>query len=303
MKFIKPQMNQSFMITSAPDWPSILFQTDQTGPHKWSWTIKWGQFIKSGTATTQNNSWDAKEAISNCGGTLAVRADANKASAQISVLIRGQNPSSADVDNYLRGNVGNAGFEKIIAQESRYKHFNSSNEPIKSFDGGYGMCQLTKPVPTFEQVWNWKLNVAAGLVLFGAKRTSAITYLSQSGRSYTTDQLKYETVCRWNGGSYHEWDSTSGGWIRHPNILCDSKTGNIGWDMADDQNKGKTEEQLHKRDSGGYSKHAKDAHWKYFGPCYADHVLGAPVVAPPQVPLSSPLTRPFDPTRITTNLA
>lgn len=287
MKFTKPQMLQSFLISSAPQWPTITFQTDQKGAHKWSWTIKWRNFVKSGTSTTPGNSWDAKDEITNLGGALTVRADCNNSSAQITVAISGQNPSTAEVKSYLSGYSGSAGFEKIIGQESKFKHFNSSQEPIRSFDNGYGMCQLTNPPPSLEQCWNWKLNITAGLALFNAKRTSAIVYLSQKNRSYTSEQLLYETVSRWNGGSYHEWDDGSGQWIRHPNILCDSRTGNIGWDMTDGQNQGKTEDQLHKRDSGGYSKHAKDAHWKYFGPCYADHVLGAPA-APPKLPPPPP---------------
>jgi hypothetical protein len=137
------------------------------------------------------------------------------------------------------------------------------------------MCQLTNPVPGFDQVWNWKLNVQAGLSLFSGKRTAAINYLTQNNRSYTNEQLMYEAVCRWNGGSYHEWDDKAGKWIRHPNILCDSATGNIGWDMDDAANKGKTEVELHKRDSASYSKPpGASAHWQYSGVCYADKVLG-----------------------------
>ena len=71
------------------------------------------------------------------------------------------------------------------------------------------MCQLTNPTPSFEQVWNWKRNVDGGLALFARKRTStsAITYLSESGRNYSPERLQRESVCRWNGGRYHEWDA------------------------------------------------------------------------------------------------
>ena len=116
------------------------------------------------------------------------------------------------------------------------------------------MCQLTTPTPTFEQVWNWKRNVDGGLALFAQKRAAAITYLSQSGRSYTDDQLRYETVCRWNCAKSPVWDQATGGWVRPSHILCDSQTGNIGWDMTLDANKGKTEAQLRARDSGSYSR-------------------------------------------------
>lgn len=130
-------------------------------------------------------------------------------------------------------------------------------------------------MPSFEQVWNWKLNIDGGLKLFEQKRTSETIYLSQLKRSYTSGQLKYETVCRWNGGSYHVWDAKAGAWVRPANILCDKTTGNIGWDLNDAQNKGKNEAQLHARDKASYGKPpAAGAHWRYLGVCYADRILG-----------------------------
>lgn len=275
MKFVKPTLNETFTITSAPEWPSINFETDATGDHTWHWTIAWGTFKKSGKETTTGNKWDAKAVVANYGGTLTVRVEANNAEATITVKIKGTNPSSSEVTQYLATKANSAGFGKIIEHETKFKHFNTSNEPIKSFDNGYGMCQLTTPTSTFDQVWSWKLNIDGGLELFDQKLTAVIAYLSQNGRTYTDNQLKYEAVCRWNGGSYHEWDAKAGKWVRHPNILCDSKTGNIGWDMNDPQNKGKTEAELHRRDNGSYSKPPRaGAHWKYFGICYADRILG-----------------------------
>jgi hypothetical protein len=71
------------------------------------------------------------------------------------------------------------------------------------------------------------------------------------------------------------WNTTTNSWVRDPNILCDSGTGNIGWDMTDSENTGKTEAQLHARDKGAYSHPPQSgAHWKYSGVCYADAVLG-----------------------------
>ena len=275
MKFTKPALNQTFTITSAPEWPGIDFETDAAGAHTWQWSLVWGAFRKSGKETTPGNTWDAKSVVADCGGTLTVRADASQATATITVKIKGTNPSPAEVTQYLTAKAGSAGFDKIIEHESKFKHFNTGNEPVKSFDNGYGMCQLTTPAPTFEQAWNWKLNIDGGLKLFAQKVTSATTYLGQSKRSYTAEQLKYEAVCRWNGGAYHEWDAAAAKWVRPSSMLCDAKTGNIGWNMNDGKNKGKTEAELRKRDSDSYSKPpAADAHWKYSGVCYADRILG-----------------------------
>ena len=275
MKFTQPAASQTFTITSAPEWPAIEFETDAAGPHTWSWSLAWGAFKKSGKATTPGNTWDAKAAVADGGGTLTVRAEAQQANATIAVSIKGTNPSAAEVGAYLAKQPGADGFDKIVAHESKFKHFNAVNEPIKSFDNGYGMCQLTTPTPTFEQVWNWKSNIDGGLKLFAQKVASATTYLGQAKRSHTPEQLKYEAVCRWNGGAYHEWDAKAAQWVRPASMLCDTKTGNIGWNMNDEKNKGKTEAELRKRDSGSYSKPpTADAHWKYSGICYADRILG-----------------------------
>ena len=123
-------------------------------------------------------------------------AAAAKDSASITVKIIGTNPGATDVNPYLATKPGADGFDKLLQHESGFKNFNAQGEPVKSFDNGYGMCQLTTPPPTFEQAWNWKLNVDGGLALFASKRGDAITYLSQSGRTYTNDQLKHEAVCR-----------------------------------------------------------------------------------------------------------
>jgi len=203
-----------------------------------------------------------------------VKAEANKKTATILVKIKGSNPSPVEVCHYLANRPNSSGFDQIIEHESKFKHFGPDNEPPKSFDNGYGICQLTIPPPSFEQLWNWKLNLDGGLKLFETKRLAAIIYLSQDNRTCTSDQLTHEAVCRWNGGSYRDWDKKSGQWVRPTNILCDLRTGNIGWDMNDPDNAGKTEAELHQRDGSSYSKRPCGAKWKYSGVCYADRVLG-----------------------------
>lgn len=274
MKFTRPRTSETFTITAKPEWPSIVFETDQSGKHTWAWTIEWGKFKKSGKVTTTGNKWDAKEVVTNLGGKFTVRAEANKLSTVIAVKIVGTNPSELGVKQYLAATPNSAGFDKIIAHESKFKHFGTNKEPIKTFDNGYGLCQLTTPAPTYEQVWNWQLNVDGGLALFETKRQAAIAYLSQGQRNYTSEQLKFETVCRWNGGKYHEWDAQGLQWIRRPNILCDSNTGNIGWDTNNAANTGKSEAELRARDKASYSRPpASNAHWEYSGVCYADQIL------------------------------
>lgn len=267
--------NSIFTITPAPEWPSIPFQTDAAGPHLWTWDISWATYRKSGTVRTLSNQWDAKGVAANSGGTLTVRVQADNQAVIIAVKIKGTNPSLADVTHFLAVKPNSLGFDQILIHKSGCRNFLATGEPIKSFDNGYGICPLTNPAPSFEQIWNWKLNVEGGLALFASKQIEAINYLSQNNRSYTADQLAHETVCRWNGGTYYEWDEAAGKWIRHPYILCDPTTGNIGWDMNDPQNKGKTEAALHQRDSASYgAPPSANAHWEYSGVCYADKILG-----------------------------
>lgn len=135
MKFTKPAANAIFTIDEVPAWPSIELQTDAAGSHAWHWTIAWKSFTKSGTATTATNRWDAATAITNLGGTLTVRAEASGATSTIAVTVKGTNPGRADAEAYLKEQADSAGFEKIIGQESRFKHFTASGEPVKSFDG------------------------------------------------------------------------------------------------------------------------------------------------------------------------
>jgi hypothetical protein len=275
VKFTKPSITDVFTITSSPAWPNVVFATDATGLHSWRWSIQWAEFKKSGTAQTPANLWDAQSVVINCGGSLTVSATAGGNSVSITIKIKAANPSDTEVNAYLATKLGSGGFDKLLKHESGFKNFNTQGEPIKSFDNGYGMCQLTSPSPTLAQMWNWKLNIDGGLALFAQKRDAAIKYLSQNNRTYSDDQVNREAVCRWNGGPYHLWDSRAGNWIRNPNILCDSATGNIGWDMTDSENSGKTEADLHKRDCGYYSKPpTSGAHWKYSGVCYADAILG-----------------------------
>ena len=215
---------------------------------------------------------DAMVAAALGGGTLAVTAKAGGNSATATLTITGTNPTQQQVQAFLATQPHGADFAKILLAESGASNFRNG-EPIKSFDNGYGMCQLTTPAPTFVQVWKWQSNVLGGLELFAGKRAIATSYLTQGGRTCTDTQLLYETVSLWNGGHYHVWNGTA--WVRNANVLCDRLAGNIGWDMTLPVNAGKTEQALHQRDSAGYKAgHVATSHWQYFGVCYADHILG-----------------------------
>lgn len=298
LTWISPVENAVFNITQDAALPTIAFEfkSETRGECKWSWVIKWEAkasglkererkgstlrtFKETGSFSTLNKRWEANFDEKVLGGKLTVTVIVGQQTLVRTVVIKGLNPTKESVATYVATLDDMTGFEKLLEQETGCKHFiNVDSDPIVAFDQGYGITQTTNPAPSYEQVWNWKANILAGSSIYKEKVRAAKKYLSQAGRTYTDDQLKHEVFSRWNGGSYHEWDSTSNAWIKKNNIMCDSETGNIGWLMTDEKNKDKTESELHKRDKDTYKKGKKgqsaDHAWVYTGVCYADHVLG-----------------------------
>ncbi|MFP3518663.1 hypothetical protein SB766_21005 [Pseudomonas sp. SIMBA_077] len=297
LTWLRPSENQVFTITQEATLPEIVFefQCAAMGEYKWSWVIEWEAkvsglrervrkgnalqvFKESGSFISANKSWAVDFSEKVLGGKLTVTVTAGTKTLTRTVVIKGQNPTVDCVAVYIATLDDMTGFEALLEQETGCKHFiDFDNEPIVAFDEGYGITQMTNPAPTYEQVWNWKANIAAGSSIYKEKVQAAKKYLGQAQRTYTDDQLRHETFSRWNGGAYHEWDSAANLWVRKSNMLCDSQTGNIGWSMNNHKNTGKTESELRERDKDTYtsgSKGQSDEHsWTYSGVCYADHVL------------------------------
>lgn len=273
MRFLTPVAGHRFVIPSNGDTPPLIFTTDLEGAHDWEWSISWRSFRKQGRVQTPGSSVDLAASLANLGGTLVVTAQSGKQRSTIQTTIAGTNPTDAQLRTFLATKTGGNDFLPIVLHEAHGRHFNGRNEPIVSFDGGYGMTQLTNPVPTYQQVWSWKRNVEGGLALFATKRNEAIRYLSQSGCTYTARQLTFESVARWNGGAYHRWDGN--GWIKNPDMLCAPGTGNIGWDVTDAANQDRTLQQLQARDGARLNQPPRRGvdHYRYSGVCYADRLV------------------------------
>lgn len=273
MRIVSPAPNARFEITADGTAPNIEFLTDAQGPHRWTWSASWRSRLERGAIDTPGNAWRAQRELADIGGELTVRATAGQGSASITIRIVGTNPTQQQWHAFVTAQPGHDGMHAIIQHESRGRQFDQNGQPLGSFDGGFGLCQLTNPVPTYRQCWSWKQNVRAGLALMAEKRRFAINHLARSGRTYTQDQLRRETTARWNGGAYHVWDGQA--WVRNPDILCDPNTGNIGWNLTDPDNAGLTLQQLRARDGGAFRRPRRnDADWQYSGVCYADAVLG-----------------------------
>ena len=294
-KWIQPNPGQIFYIDEDGNFPSITFEIDtqEPGPYEWALSIAWpaavsglkesvkrGKVLKTFSKIKDLFKLDSKSCSVNftdiIGGTFTAQVKAGKHTFKRSVYVRGKNPGKDRVVTFLNTIEDIKGFEKLLEQESKFKHFiDADSMPIVAFDGGYGLTQMTTPAPSYEQIWNWKENIKGGTALYKIKQKAAKTYLSQSKRTYTEDQLKLETWSRWNGGSYHVWDEKNKTWVRNDNIVCDPVTGNIGWDMTLADNKDKTVDELHKRDEKSYKTPKSKAatnQWRYTGICYADHL-------------------------------
>ena len=101
--------------------------------------------------------------------------------------VQGTNPSKADVANAMADDT----HRKIACVESGMKQFfqapDEGNAWYPYFSGdellGVGICQLTNPEPTEDQIWNWKDNVAGGLSLYKEKKKTAQGYPGQVAKA------------------------------------------------------------------------------------------------------------------------
>jgi hypothetical protein len=101
--------------------------------------------------------------------------------------IQGTNPEPADVNKVLPDDT----FRKLTCLESQKKQFvpapSDGNAMYPQFSGdgclGVGICQLTNPQPTDDQIWDWTENVKAGIALYNDKRDQAKSYPSRVAQS------------------------------------------------------------------------------------------------------------------------
>lgn len=95
------------------------------------------------------------------------------------LAIIGTNPSPSELAAVADQTVA---FRKLMWVESRFRHFMDSRQfsgmPYFSEDGlgGVGICQVTDPHPSDDQVWKWKENIAAGWQVYKGKEAIARKY-------------------------------------------------------------------------------------------------------------------------------
>ncbi|WP_346827804.1 hypothetical protein [Serratia inhibens] len=294
--WITPADNAEFKINADATLPDIVFEfsTQRPGPYEWTWSISWDAkigvyenqrkttvkrvFTESGTFSSGEKTWKANFGPDRVlGGSLSVSVKIGELTLSRNIKITGQNPNEADVVAFINTLEGAENLLKLARHETHIKNFiNSDGQPILSFDDGYGMTQATIPPPDYNTVWNWKANIVAGRDLFQDKMAQARRHLSTHG-NFTEEMVEREAISLWNGGFYYKWNEQTRAWERQYNHLCDSTTGNIGWNMNQPVNSGQSEAQLHTRDQPTYRRGTagQSAHnrWVYSGLCYADTVF------------------------------
>ena len=92
--------------------------------------------------------------------------------------IVGTNPTLASLQAAAPANPA---FRKLMRLESGLRQFLAPGCPKFSGDnyGGVGLCQLTNPPPTDDQVWSWKANLSGGISLWNSNETLARGYPAQ----------------------------------------------------------------------------------------------------------------------------
>ena len=92
------------------------------------------------------------------------------------LLVTGTNPSTGVLAQVA---APNQAFRKLMRVESPgLLQFLTDTCPRFSEDnyGGVGLCQLTYPAPTDDQIWSWKENVKGGWALYKQKEAAAKGY-------------------------------------------------------------------------------------------------------------------------------
>lgn len=289
--WVSPPAGATFKIDSDANFPEINFEiaTIAPGPYQWSWEIRWSAlacpqrkgrrrfkpkksqlYSMKDQFVSGSQQWKASLKNAIVGGELIVKVQVGSKTFVRAVSIVGSEPGESrvmvELAKYSTSQPRDVELaKKIFQQESKFSQFYSDDEPLVSFDNGYGLGQATTPVPSFEQVWNWKEHIKYIVtIVLKEKRAFAKAYLDKHS-GYTNDDLDTETLVHYNGANYHYlvWDTESKKWTKNNSVLCDPEQSNTGWDMSTAGNQNKSLVQLR---AGEGNKP------KYTGRCYAEHI-------------------------------
>lgn len=114
------------------------------------------------------------------GGDLTIEVSARTGNSVVTarsqgLKVIGTNPSTSAISKTA---ILTDAFKRLMRHESGLQQFRPAHCPYFSRDnlGGVGLCQITNPRPTDDQVWSWKENLKRGLQLYREKEAIAKAY-------------------------------------------------------------------------------------------------------------------------------
>lgn len=148
--------------------------------------------------------------------------------------ILGTEPNNSDLMNYIDSRNPPWYAKKVAKRESFGGHQfarDGSGYPLVSSDGGFGVYQLTNPIPDYSQIFNWKENVNEGVRRLVLKQVGADNWMKSQrlqaggvpvpdevvGNCHFTDANIADAVAikMYNGaelGNYCAWDNANHQW-------------------------------------------------------------------------------------------
>lgn len=144
------------------------------------------------------------------GGDANLTLKSNSLFKSLNFRIRGSQPSNSDVISEISQIQQDIWFAPYVAKhESNFVQFNEDGTPMKSFDNGYGIYQLTNPTPTCDQIWNWKSNILEGVSRLRSALYQANTWMSKQRFQAKSETGSYQTVTVRQEGNCCFKDGTS----------------------------------------------------------------------------------------------
>jgi len=139
--------------------------------------------------------------------------DGNCEQLMLHTHITGTNPSRALVSAAL----GNDVLRAIGWRESNWRQFGAGGKPLVNHNSNgtadWGLMQINQA--SDDQRWNWKANVSRGAAILAEKRVQAEAYLNRHP-PFTPEMLENETIQRYNGGAYHQFNPQTNAWEPAP---------------------------------------------------------------------------------------
>lgn len=143
---------------------------------------------------------------------------ANDKTLRWSVL--GTNPSKRDI----KAALGNTQLQVVAFLESTFRQFGPDGLPLRGpsslSTGGFGVMQLDSPRPSCRQLFNWKDNIQAGVVLYNQKKATVARHFENERkghperRALTDDELRRALYAYYNSGFYYyEWSDDEKEWV------------------------------------------------------------------------------------------